>query len=78
VNINPVPWFMRAVQGWQNIQAHILAIAVAQGLTPYPEKPTAWRFDGWGIVWDGSPRLACNVKYFTEDGTVLDLGRVVG
>ena len=78
MNINPVPWFMRAVQGWATILGKVDAIAADHDLIPYSAKPTAWRFDGWGIVWDGSPRLACNVKYFTEDGTVLDLGRVVG
>ena len=78
MTINPVPWFMRALAGWNNIQAGVVAAANAQGLTPYPEKPTAYRFDGWGMVWDGTPRLACNVKYFRPDGSVIDLGRFVG
>jgi hypothetical protein len=69
---------MRAVQGWANILSQVDAYAEAEELTPYNVKPTAYRFDGWGLVFYPMPKLACNVKYFTEDGTVLDLGRVVG
>lgn len=85
--MNPVPWLHRFVAGWPSIQAQVNAAAYVDGRPLYSRigampdaaiAPTAYRFDGWGVVFTPLPTLACNVKYFAADGTMLDLGRVVG
>ena len=60
-----------------SIEAQVNAIAQERGLTLYTVATTRYRFEGWGLVFNPLPKLACNVKYLQDDGSLLDLGRIV-
>lgn len=77
MKITPVPFLYQFVGGWLSIQAKIGSWAAERGYRSYGEVPTAYRFDGWGTVGWWPPKLACNVKYFAPDGTMIDAGRFV-
>lgn len=76
---NPTPWYMRLLQGWPSIMAKVNMRAGFDGRPTYSQTPTAYRFDGWGVVIEGGNLLlVCNVKYFSPSGQMTDLGRFVG
>lgn len=77
VKINPVPFLYQFVGGWHSIQAQVSWWAVERGYSTYGDNPTAYRFEGWGVVGFWPPKLACNVKYFEPGGTTIDAGRFV-
>jgi hypothetical protein len=75
---NPVPFIFQFVGGWVSIQTKVSLWAIARGYPSYGDKPLLYRFEGWGTVGFWPPKLACNVKYFPEDGSgVVDAGRFV-
>lgn len=74
--MNPVPFFLRFVGGWQWIRRDLIQVGYRQQLVPYDQDPMRYRFDGWGSV-GFPPRLACNVTYYGKDGQTLDMGRFI-
>jgi len=77
--MNAVPFALRFAAGWPSIAAQVNQWALDHGHLTYAERPTAYRFEGWGVVFRGMrPCLACNVKLVFGPGQFIDLGRLVG
>lgn len=75
--MNPVPWLYRPLGAWRSLKGQTNAKAYQQQLPTYDTEPESYRFEGWGVVFDPYPQLACNVKYFRADGQIFDFGRIV-
>jgi hypothetical protein len=55
------------------------AYAKSEGIPTYDEQPHLYRFEGWGLMFDGlRPAVKCNVKYRPGEPMLThDLGAIV-
>jgi hypothetical protein len=61
--MTPVPFLMRFLSGWADIQNEVNDFAKRRRLPTYAQEPTKFSFHGWGSV-GFPPRLACNLTIF--------------